>query len=137
MKQKNILFICKNNRFKSKIAEAYFKKINKNKKIKAESSGLFEGFPMNKKTTKVVKELKINLKGKPRATSNKLLTQQDLVIIVADNVPKSIFPRIYTKKVIQWKIKDIKKWNKTGIIKTTKQIIKQVDRLNKELEKRK
>ena len=34
-----ILFICKYNRFRSRVAAAYFKKINKNSKIKVESAG--------------------------------------------------------------------------------------------------
>jgi len=35
-----ILFVCKHNRFRSKVAEAFFNKLKKNKKIKAESAGL-------------------------------------------------------------------------------------------------
>ena len=38
-----ILFICKYNAFRSKVAESYFNKMNKNKKIKAFSRGFIMG----------------------------------------------------------------------------------------------
>ena len=38
-----ILFICRHNRFRSKIAEAYFNKINKNKNLIAKGAGIFPG----------------------------------------------------------------------------------------------
>jgi len=132
-----ILFVCKNNRFRSKVAEAYFKKINKNKKIKVESAGLFQGFPINKKTAKIVKEFGIKMKGKPRAMSNKLLTQQDIIIIVADNVPSSLFIKSYCKKLITWKISDAKSITKKEIGKPVKMIIKKVGNLIKNLEAKK
>ena len=37
---KKILFVCKFNRFRSKVAEAYFKKINRNRRIKERRFGL-------------------------------------------------------------------------------------------------
>ena len=35
-----ILFVCRHNRFRSKVAEAIFNKLNKNKEIQIESAGL-------------------------------------------------------------------------------------------------
>ena len=133
MKTKKILFVCKNNRFRSKVAEAYFKKTNKNKNVS--SAGLFQGFPMDKRTTKTAKGLGIDLKGKPRAMSNKLLTEQDIVIIVADDVPEKVFIKRYCKKLIVWKIPDADKMTKKAIEKPIKLIIKRIDKLNKTLEK--
>ena len=46
-----ILFICRHNRFRSKIAEGYFNKINKNVKVK--SAGIFIGNPLDKTQTKI------------------------------------------------------------------------------------
>jgi len=132
-KVKNILFVCKNNRFRSKVAEAYFKKINK--KIKVSSAGLFQGFPMSKKTIVIAKGLGLKLKGKPRAMSNKLLTEQDIIIIVANDVPEKVFIKRYCKKIIVWKIPDAGKIEKKAIEKPIKEIIKKVDALNKQLEK--
>ncbi len=135
MKTMNILFVCKNNRFRSKIAEAYFKKVNKNKKIKASSAGLLEGFPTPKGTIDTVRKLKVNINGKPRAMSSKLLSKQDLIVIVASDVPRSVFFEPYVKKVVNWRVKDTEEGNGKEIIKITKKIIKKVDKLNKELEK--
>jgi len=132
-----ILFVCKNNRFRSKIAEAYFNKTNKNKKIMAESAGLFEGISMSKRTVKVVKRLGIIMKGKPRAMSTKLLLQQNLVVIMADDVPKLIFKNKPVKKLIRFQIKDVSENDEKGILKTTKKIIRKIDKLVEGLEARK
>ena len=58
----NILFICRYNRFRSVIAEGFFKKYNKNKKHKAKSAGLIIGTPMNREVKKVARDLKIKIK---------------------------------------------------------------------------
>ena len=136
MKTLNILFVCKYNRFRSKIAEAYFKKINKNKKIKISSAGLFEGFPMSKKTIKIVRRFGIKMKGKPRAMSNKLINEQDLIVVIANDVPKWIFNKQYVKKMIKWRIKDTPDGNKKKIIKISEQIIRKINKLNKKLERK-
>ena len=54
----NILFVCRYNRFRSRTAEAYFKKINKNKKIKVKSAGIFKGnYPLSPIQVKTGKKL--------------------------------------------------------------------------------
>jgi len=141
-----ILFVCKYNRFRSRIAEAYFKKINKNKNIKAESAGLIAGFsPLNKYQIKAARDYGIYLSGKPRAMSMDLLKNQNKIIVVADDVPKDVFDvpfdarksYPYTKKVIIWKIPDI---NDGNIFQKSKKtiltIMKKVDELNKKLIRR-
>jgi protein-tyrosine-phosphatase len=131
---KQILFVCRNNKFRSRVAECYFKKINKNKNIKAESAGLFEGSPNKKKTINILKKIGIKIKGKPRSMSNKLLREQDLIVIVADNVPKSIFIPKYVKKVIKYPIKDGKKGDETSSIEIAKKVMRKIDKLNKIIE---
>ena len=45
----NIIFVCKYNRFRSRVAEAYFNKINRNKNIHAYSRGVIRGdYPLDK-----------------------------------------------------------------------------------------
>ena len=52
----------------------------------------------------------IDIRGKPRGLSSKLLKWQDIIVIVADNVPPEIFRdnKKYRKKLIVWKISDNK-----------------------------
>ena len=130
--------------FRSRTAEAYFNKINKNKKWKAESAGAIKYIgPLNKPQVKVIGEFGIKLTGKSRGLDSNLIGKQDLIIIVADDVPKKLFncwEYIDFKKtrIIQWKIQD----NVGGIgsAKTrriVKLIIKKVDSLVKQLEKEK
>lgn len=119
------------------MAEAYFKKINKNKNIKASSAGVFKWYPTRPNTKKVCKKLGLKLKGKSRGINFKILKNTDYLVVVADNVPKSIFDQKNIKKVILWKIKDTSSNNDKGIERAVKQIIKKVDSLVKKLEKKK
>jgi len=137
---KNILFVCKHNKFRSKTAEAYFNKINKNKNNKAVSAGIIRGnLPLNKREVDIAKEFGIKLKGKPKGLSVDLIKKQNLIIIVADDVPKSIFNRkeyidFKTTKIVWWKIPDnIGATNSSKIRKIIRSIIKRIDILNKEL----
>jgi len=139
MKKQNILFICKFNRFRSKVAEAYFKKINKNNKISAESAGLIKGNLIDKFQQKISKNFGIIIKGSQKTLSSKQLSKIDIIIIVANDVPKKIFKfkGRYIQKVIVWKIKDEYNNNKENVENIIKQIIKKVDSLLIKLEKEK
>ena len=138
-----ILFVCKANMFRSRVAEAYFNKINKNKKIIATSAGIFKGDTPEKSSVNAAKKLGIEINGKPKPISLDLLRKTDLIIIVADNVSSSEFKfqtkeitKKFVKKIIRWEITD-EKTNKekeiTGIIK---KIMKKVDKLVKGLSKK-
>lgn len=137
----NILFVCKYNRFRSKVAEAYFNKINKNKNIKTESAGIIRGkYPLSKDQVRAAKKLCVNMRGKPQTLSIELLKKTDLIVIVADNVPEEIFAfkKKYLKKMIVWKIKDVTSASRMDQNeKIIKQIIKRIDNLVKQLEERK
>ena len=126
---KNILFVCKYNRFRSKIAEAYFNKINRNREIKAKSAGLIRGAPINRLQKKLAKEEGIIIKGRPRGISSKLLKWQNMIVIVADDVPPEIFRdnEEYGKETVVWKIPDKNE--------SVREIIKKVDELNNRLKK--
>lgn len=131
-----ILFVCKHNRFRSRVAENYFKRINKNKSIEVSSAGLLQGFlPLGENQVKIAKGFGINILGKPRAMSMDLLKNQDKIIVVADDIPKSILTyKWYKNKVSYWKIPDVKNGDeKEKIRKIIKQIIGKVDKLAKQL----
>ena len=135
MKKINNLFVCKFNRFRSKIAEAYFNKINKNKNHKAKSAGLIRGrYPLDVNQVAIAKKLGINLKGKPQGLTTDLLIWADIFIIVANDVPKNIFEyKKYNKKMIVWKIKDADSKNNTGIRKTINEIKNKIEKIVKKL----
>lgn len=129
-----ILFICKHNRFRSKVAEALFKKYNKNKKIKAGSCGTNLDYILVAKN--VVKVLKIfgvkRVNRYPRKISKKLINDSDLIVIVANNINKNIFKK-YKKKIIVWKISDTSQDDYSGILKRARLIEKKVNNLIKGL----
>ncbi len=132
----NILFVCKYNRFRSRVAEAYFKKINKNKEIKVKSTGIIKGnYPPDKAQILGAKKLGLNIEGKPQGLSTDLLKWQNTTIIVANDVPPEIFKenKKFGKKTIVWKIPDEYYGNKNHINLIIKAIIKKVDSLNNTL----
>ena len=106
----NILFVCRYNRFRSLIAEAFFNKYNRNKNVKAKSAGVVRGNPLSENVRKLAKKYGLKIKKVPSGLSSKLLAWQNLTIIVANDVPESIFDRNkeYGKEVIIWKIPDVK-----------------------------
>ena len=132
----NILFVCKYNVFRSRIAEAYFNKINKNKFIKAKSAGIIASGLASENQRIALKQFGLNLDGKPRGLNVKLLKWQNIIIIVADDIPPIIFNKNkkYGKKIIVWKIKDVKKGEK--ISRTIRQIMEKVDELNRILNRK-
>lgn len=127
-----ILFLCKYNVFRSRIAEEYFNKINKNKKNKAISRGFIIGEESDKSQKLIARKYGIILKDNPKPITLQELKDADKIIVVADDIPKIMFnyeliPII--KKVETWNIKDEQKKNRTRIEKTMKGIIKKVDKL--------
>jgi protein-tyrosine-phosphatase len=138
-----ILFVCKYNRFRSKVAEVYFKKINKNKKIKVKSQGIIEVNksldPAERRRNKyLLKKFKFKLKGKSKSINVKSLIEANKIIIVADDIPREIFnSKKWKKKIQTWKIPDENADNEKNIDKIVGNIIKKVNNLAKELKNEK
>jgi protein-tyrosine-phosphatase len=133
----NILFVCKYNRFRSRIAEAYFNKINTDKSLKAISRGIIRGdYPLNRTEVSVAKKLGLNISGKPKSLTIELLKKTDLIVIVANNVPKEIFYTTFKGRVLVWEISDIEHGDGKDLIeRKIKRIIIKVKKLLKKLEK--
>ncbi len=129
---KKILFICKFNRFRSRIAEAYLKKINPTAKVR--SAGIIRGTPLNENQINIAKEFGLNIEGKPRGLTSNMLIWQDITIIVANDVPREIFNNeLYEKETRVWNIPDTESDKNEEIRKIVKSIISEVDKINKEL----
>jgi len=130
----NILFVCKFNRFRSKIAEAFFNKLNNNSKYFAKSAGIIKGRTITNDILKPAKEFGLKIKSQPIGLSVELLMWADLIIITADDVPKTIFTNNfqYSKKVNVWKIHDV---NGNKMIKEIIKIQNHVTKLIYNLEK--
>jgi len=118
----NILFICKFNRFRSKVAEALFNKLNK--KHKAKSAGIIRGTRVTKEILDASKDFNLKLNTKTKGLTTEMLKWHDLAIIVADDVPKDILKdnKKYGKLLKIWKIKDTDSYEKEEIKKIIYQI---------------
>jgi protein-tyrosine-phosphatase len=136
-KRINILFICRHNRFRSKVAEALFKKYNKNKKIKAESCGIgLDYIPVAENVIKVLKKFGVKrINRKPKSFNKGLMNKSDLIIIVANNISKKEIKEkeIKGKRIIFWKISDTSQDDYLGILRRTRIIEKRVKNLIKSL----
>ena len=125
----NILFVCKHNRFRSKVAEALFNHYNKNSNIKVKSGGTTLG--LNHSISLPAKEILVKKrivleKEQSQRIDESLINWADKIIIVADNVPKKIFPK---NKVEIWPIPDALESDIPGI----KERIKKIESLVKKL----
>ncbi len=118
---KNILFVCRHNIFRSKVAEKFFNKFNENKKYRAKSAGLFKwsksalrGDVGYKAEKKIAREFGINLDGASKGIDHDLLKESDIIVLVADDVDPSVFTHEehFYGKLIVWKITDVKSKHK-------------------------
>ncbi len=126
-----ILFICKHNRGRSKVAEAIFNKLNKNRKILAESAGLImdDSRPyIAEKVLEALKEKGYNAQGIPRQAAKELTNKFDVIVLVADNLEKGFF-HDFQGKIIRWDIKDCDEDNAECIKRIIGEIEKNVKKL--------
>ena len=105
--KKKVLFICKYNRFRSKIAEARLKKINDS--VSVRSRGIIEGrMNRNKHETEIPLRFGLKIKTQPNGVKYSDLEWAEYVVITANNVPKELFKSHRLKyKIIQWDIDDV------------------------------
>ncbi|MBI2045499.1 hypothetical protein HYT23_05550 [Candidatus Pacearchaeota archaeon] len=132
----NILFLCKWNRFRSKIAEAIFNKLNKSKIQKAKSAGIFPGLPISKEIFDTCKKMGYSITKKVNGINYRLLMWSDIIIVIENSIPLSIFNEIIKndkKRVIIWRIADPYTINKREA--TIKVIEKRVKSLIKKMKK--
>jgi len=137
---KKILFVCKYNRFRSQIAEQFFKEYNKDKNISARSAGIFKGlYPLDKTESNSAKEFGIEIKKEPEAISIEVLRNIDVVVIVANDVPKELFlyEGRYLQEVEKWEIPDNFDGNQDRIKRIIRKIELKVRGLIKKLENKK
>lgn len=104
MKNMNILLICKYNRFRSKIAEAFFKKYTDHN---VKSAGIIKGPPIDDEILECAENFGLRLNQEIRTLDWSALNWQDMIIIVANNVPKDLFKDVYQAKDVRlWEIPD-------------------------------
>ena len=140
MKPKKILFICKHNIFRSRVAEEYMKQ---NSNYDISSAGIIKGISLPESQRRAAVKFGLDISFNSKTLGISLLRQQDLVVVIANDVPKKIFENpLYNLKgkLVFWGIKDVKNLfnpdekDSETIIKA---IIKKADALIKQLEKSK
>ena len=142
MKTKKILFVCKYNAFRSRVAEEYFNKVNTGRRIRTISRGIIMGGNSDSVQRRIAKSLLgVNIsKRKPLPLTLQNMKDADLIFIVANDLPRIIFnyrlPPIQ-KKLTIWNVKDEQNMNQANIRKIILIIKRKVDELDKEFEKEK
>ena len=119
--KKRILFVCKHNLFRSQVAESFFNELNKNKKYIADSAGLIKwdkkdskGDTSYKAEKKATEKKGIILNRNSKGLGSSMLKHTDILVIVADDVPVSIFKKAdyFKGKIIVWKTRDVRENDK-------------------------
>ena len=102
----DILFVSKYNTIRSKLAEAYFHKYNKLKQLNAQSAGVFRGGPTPAEVMEFARSHQLSLKTSQSGMSTHLLDKHDVVILVANDVPTSLFTKNnpHVKNFVVWNI---------------------------------
>lgn len=138
MKAKKIIFICKYNAFRSRVAEKYFEKINKNRNYSVASLGfIMDEGPDRAQIAGAKKIAGIDIsrqKSKPVKMDD--LRKADKIIVVAYDIPEIMFNNgLYNlrKKLEIWKIPDEQKGNSKNIENIIKNIMRRVKNLVEEL----
>ena len=129
--------MCKYNAFRSKIAEAYFNKINNNKDIGVTSRGFIMGAIPDSVEKRICKESGVELKGESKSIKLNELIEADSIIIVANDIPKIMFDyslEPIREKVVIWGIEDEQEENEKNIRKIISKIKKKVNELNNTLD---
>jgi protein-tyrosine-phosphatase len=132
MNKKRVLFVCRGNIFRSRVAESILKKY-KLKNLVVKSAGIEGGKHGNvaENTYKVMKEIKIPLiKHKPVKLLKIMLKQADIVILMDEKIArdenwKKTF-RKYKNKIKIWNIPDKDKKDVNGIRKVRNMINKKI-----------
>ena len=124
----NILFLCRYNRFRSKIAEAYFNK--KSKKRAAKSAGFFPGIPLSKEILDCANSFGLKLSNTTHGVNHKLIMWSNKIIVIdnANSLPLfEDYIKNDKKKVIRWNIPDIEGSSMDKRKDTVQRIIKKID----------
>ena len=131
--KKKILFVCRHNRFRSKVAEALFIKFSKGK-FEVKSAGLRKDLMHNyiaKSVHDALIDKKVKVKDeRAREIDEKLIEWADRIVVVADNVPLEIFPR---EKTEVWKIIDCSEYDIDCVNRTVGEIEEKVKEFTKRL----
>ena len=103
-----ILFICKHNRFRSKVAEVIFKKLDTRNEVK--SAGIMIDFTrpwIAENVKKIMNEKGYEIKDEQsREINEQDLEWADMIVIVANNIDKDIFKGKTNAEIEKWEITD-------------------------------
>ena len=125
----NLLFVCKHNRFRSKVAEALFRYYYKGDSVKTKSAGTIVDLMhpyVSRAVHSVLREKGVSIRDDGAVKLDSfMLKWADRIIIVADNISPDMFrdrEMIGDKPVAFWAIRDVSETDIDGIRKKTDEI---------------
>ena len=130
---KKILFICVENAGRSQMAEAFFKK-HAHHSFQALSAGTRPNLEINPIVVQAMKEVGIELHGKPKMLTGEILSQS-IKIVNMGCMDKESCPKLFVDDLENWNIQDPrgKTLDEVRIIRTQieSKVVKLVDQLRK------
>jgi protein-tyrosine-phosphatase len=129
-----IIFVCRHNRFRSKVGECIFNSFNKNKRIIAESAGIIiDRNPVCLNVLNLMKEKRYEIKDViPRQITSAEVNNYNKIIIVANNIEPNFFKNSFNGEILWWKVSDCDEKDIEGIKKRIDEIEEKVRRFMKE-----
>ncbi|MEK6927174.1 MAG: hypothetical protein AABX11_01970 [Nanoarchaeota archaeon] len=133
----NILFVCKFNRLRSKLAESLMRNYIKNKEVDIKSAGLMldpiRPF-VSKEVIDVLKQRGLKVADEKSILINKQMIEwANKIIVVSDNLSLSMFP---PEKVEIWGVKDANEGDTYGLFLILSEIEKYVQQLTNRLNRK-
>ena len=125
---KNILFVYRYNRFRSKIAEAYYN--SKNPENPSKGAGYFPGIPLSQDIFDCANSFGLELEDKTQGLNHDLIMWSDTIIVIDHADPMNVFEDYINndgKNVTHWDIPDIQDDSVEKRKSTAKEIMKKID----------
>jgi len=119
-----ILFVCRFNRFRSRIAEGIFKKLNADDGVVCSSAGIEvdeERSYVCDNVLNIMKDRGYEVFGKSKLVSSLNLKDYNRIVVVADNVSEDDFGE-FTENVSFWNVSDCGEENEECIEKAVNEI---------------
>jgi len=106
----NILFLCKANLFRSRVAHEFFERYNDNDEHKVDSAALVYDFKTpHRLVVKVMNEIDIDISEKiPKKVNQELIDWADLIVLMFSDLEEPLNKyKIDDKKIEIWDVEDI------------------------------
>ncbi len=130
----NILFVCKHNRFRSKVAEAFFRHYCKKEDVYVKSAGTVLSMSnpfISRNTLRILRDKGVSIRDDgAKKVDSFVVNWADKIILVGDNVVSELFKG---RNIVAWPIGDVSENDPEAMSRKIDEIEKRVVELVKNI----